>query len=126
MTSQEDRVWRPAEILHRYAGGERDFQQVEIEDSEDRASFRGANLDDADFSGSFIVADFTGASLRNSHWSNANVKTCIFRDADLSRANFSGTALDATVFQGAKMAGANFAGAYVQSRKLQPGEMPDW
>jgi uncharacterized protein YjbI with pentapeptide repeats len=126
MANQEDRLWRPEEILRRYASGEREFRQLDIEDSDDGASFRGARLDDADFSGSFLVADFTGTSLRNSCWSNANVKTCIFRDADLSGANFSGAALDATVFQGAKMAGANFTGAYVQGSELQPGEMPDW
>jgi uncharacterized protein YjbI with pentapeptide repeats len=75
----EDRIWRPAEILRRYNAGERDFSNLQIESSADSSDpeFRGANLEGADFSHSFILADFSEARLRGAKFS-ANVKTCCF------------------------------------------------
>ena len=45
--------------------------------------FRGALLDGADFSRSFVTADFTGARLRGARLVGANVKACRFDGADL-------------------------------------------
>jgi uncharacterized protein YjbI with pentapeptide repeats len=123
--SDTDRVWKPSEIIARYARGERDFRELEIEDTLDPVSFRGAVLDGSNFTGSVIVADFTGASLRACTLS-ANVKTCAFDRADLSRCDFSHAALCATSFREAKLDDATFDGAFFHSRILQPGERPDW
>ena len=95
--STNERVWRPSEILQRYKNGDRDFHALEIEDPgpyenvggrfvslTEPESFRGAVLDGADFSTAFIVADFTGASLRSSKFVSANVKTSAFDNADLT------------------------------------------
>jgi hypothetical protein len=97
----DERVWTPNEILRRYQDGERDFRGLDIgRDSQgqvvsdsDGRSFRGAVLDDADFTDCFIFADFTGASLRNCKF-RANVKTCSFDLADLRGADFTDAAID--------------------------------
>jgi uncharacterized protein YjbI with pentapeptide repeats len=72
--------------------------------------FRSAVLDGSDFSGSFIIADFTSASLRKCRFS-ANVKTCKFDGANLDGAVFDGAAIDGATFQDAAMTGTSFAGA---------------
>ena len=114
------------EILRRYLAGERDFSGLEIEDSADSAAFRGAVLDEADFSHSFIVADFQGASLRHARFTRANVKTCSYAEADLTNADFSGAILCSTTFLCALMRGAMFERAHFHSRELLSGEVPDW
>lgn len=128
MVNDDERVWTPAEILARYQAGERNFRELEITEpanATDPNSFRGAILDDADFTGAFIVADFTGASLRRAKLC-ANVKTCCFDKADLRDADFTDAALEATSFRGARLEGADFTGAGVYSHRMAPGERPDW
>jgi uncharacterized protein YjbI with pentapeptide repeats len=120
-----DKIWTPAEILERYAAGERDFRELDItEPAGDPRSFRGAVLDDADFTGAFIVADFTGASLVRAKL-RANVKTCCFDEADLRDADFTGARLESTSWRGARMDGADFTGAGMFSHTFAPGERPD-
>lgn len=135
--SGDERVWRPSEIIARYERDDRDFRNLEILDPEpfvsagDRLvsagepkSFRDAQLDGADFGGSFIVADFTGAHLRDARFTKANVKTCAFDDAELSGADFRGAAIDGATFQGARFGGTRFEGATIQSVVLTAGERP--
>ena len=112
------------ELLRRYHAGERHFAGVEL----DSATFdlRDATLEGADFSQSFITADFVGANLKSAIFVNANLKTCDFSNADLRSAIFSGAALDSTTFVGAKLEGAEFAGAFYHSRTLRSGETPWW
>ena len=121
-----EKVWTPAEIRRRYESGERDFRQVDLDDASDPASFKDAVLDGADFSGSFVVADFQRASLRQCRFVGANVKTCVFDRADLTGADFSGAPIDAASFRAALLESASFAGATVQGRTLKVGEVPDW
>ena len=103
-------------ILARYAAGERDFRELDID-----AAFPGAVLDGADFSGAFVVADFAGASLRGCRFVAANVKTCCFDRADLRDADFSNAAIDAATFEQARFEGAVFEGAraglFVEARR---------
>ena len=121
----EDRVWRPAEIIRRYDAGERDFRGLEIgsEASSSDPEFRSADLEGADFSDCFIVADFTGARLRGAKFS-AIVKTCCFDRADLRNADFSGAAIDAATFDGADLEGATFEGAGAYGYTYGKGVMP--
>jgi uncharacterized protein YjbI with pentapeptide repeats len=112
------------QLIARYAEGHRNFQNSEL-DSES-GDLRGLDLSDADFSGSFIVADFRSSILRNAHFRHANVKTCDFRGADLRNADFRDAALEATEFQNALLEGAQFAGAGNHGRILRDNEQPDW
>ncbi len=124
--SVDEKVSLPSEILRRYAAGERDFRGLDIEDATDATSFRRAILDDADFSGACVVADFEGASLRRCRFVGTNVKTCVFDRADLAGADFSNAPIDAATFRSARLDGADFTGASVHSRTLKPGEFPNW
>jgi uncharacterized protein YjbI with pentapeptide repeats len=112
-----------AELRARYAAGERDFVQSELDEDPDH-DLSGTCLEGADLSRSFIVASFRGARLRNAKFVDANVKTCDFRDADLTGADFSGAALYDAEFRGANLDGATFAGASAHAHVLGPTEKP--
>jgi uncharacterized protein YjbI with pentapeptide repeats len=115
----------PSEIRSRYVAGERDFRGLEIEDGGDATSFRGAVLEGADFSGSFILADFTSANLRGCKFVESNVKTCSFDAADLRDCDFSGAAIDAATFHGARLDGSRFANASAYGYTFQSTELPE-
>lgn len=109
-----EKVWRPSEILRRYERGERDFRGVEVCDMDehlDEQSFKDARLEDADFSGAYIVANFSGAHLRHAKFTGASVKTCMFDRAHLEGADFSDAAIDGATFVSAHLTGAGFARA---------------
>ena len=112
------------ELIRRYQSGERYFGQCELE--EPICDFRGVDLSEADFRGSFLVADFREANLRSTNFTGCNVKTCDFRGADLRNAIFREAALEATEFAGANLAGADFEGAGCYSYRMNIGELPDW
>jgi uncharacterized protein YjbI with pentapeptide repeats len=95
-----------AELLSRYAAGDRSFAGIEFEIAGD--DLEGRSLDDADFSNSWICASFRGSSLRKVNFRGANLKTCDFKGADLSEADFTGAALEATDWEGATLAGTTF------------------
>jgi uncharacterized protein YjbI with pentapeptide repeats len=123
----DETVVTPSEIRRRYSDGERDFRGLEIEDkADDAASFRDAVLDGVDFSQSFIVADFSNASLRGCRFVKGNVKTCVFDRADLHGCDFSETAIDAATFRSAKLEASTFAGATIYGYTLKASEKPDW
>jgi uncharacterized protein YjbI with pentapeptide repeats len=113
-----------AELLQRYAAGERFFAGAELDGQ--TCDFRGVNLVRVDLSDSFIVADFRGANLRGANFAASNVKTCDFREADLTGACFANATIDATEFTGAIMDGADFTGASAQGYVLKSSELPDW
>lgn len=116
----------PKDVLAAYSSGQRDFRHVDVEDSEEGgASFRHAVLDGADFSGSFVFADFSDASLRGCRFQRANIKTCVFDRADLSCADFRSALIDAATFQGARLEGSNFGGATAYGHVFKEGEFPD-
>lgn len=114
------------EIRRRYGSGERDFRNLEIHDGGDAASLRGALLEGADFGGSFILADFTNASLRGCKFVDTNVKTCAFDAADLRYCDFSRAAIDSATFGRARLDESCFAGATAFGYTLKPAERPDW
>jgi uncharacterized protein YjbI with pentapeptide repeats len=120
----DERVRTPAEILEQYAQGRRDFREIDISDVGTNSSFRGALLVGADFSHSFIVADFRGADLRESRFIEANVKTCVFDCADVRNADFRRAAIDAATFDGCNFDGAQFEGASCQGHTFAQGELP--
>ena len=112
------------EVLSRYRRGERYFGQCELE--EPVCDFRGVNLAEVDFSHSFMVADFRGATLKSANFTNCNVKTCDFRGSDLQGATFRGAALEGTQFGDAILTGVDFEGAGFFGDTLGAGERPDW
>ncbi|MGM9424694.1 DUF3144 domain-containing protein [Hydrogenophaga sp. MI9] len=120
---QEDPPKPTSTILERYAAGERSFASGDFGDQ--THDLAGATLDDADFSGCLIVADFRGASLQRVSFRNANVKTCDFTGADLQDASFEGAAIDGARFDGASLSGASFTGASDQGHIYAPNELPD-
>jgi 2-iminobutanoate/2-iminopropanoate deaminase len=120
----DDRERAPEEILARYAEGERDFTGLDINDHGAQPSFRGARLDGADFSHSFVLADFTGARLRGERFVGANVKTCVFDGADLRDADFSDAPIDGASFEGCTFDGARFEGAGSYGYTYAKGELP--
>ncbi|MEM7160441.1 MAG: pentapeptide repeat-containing protein [Myxococcota bacterium] len=122
--STEERL-ASGRVLELYRAGRRDFREIDIDDPEDGAPLRGARLDDADFSGCFIVADLGDASLKRARFVGANVKTCCFDGADLREADFSGAALEGASFQGADLRGARFEGATCFGHTFAAGETPE-
>jgi len=122
----DDRIRQPSEILARYEAGERDFRGLEIEAPSGTSDpeFRRADLTGVDFTGAFIVADFTGANLQGARFAAANVKTCAFDGADLRNADFAGAAIDSATFEGAELAGTNFEGAGAYGYTYRKDEYP--
>jgi len=124
--STDEKVWTPSEIRRRYQDGERNFQGLDISDANDPGSFRDAVLDGSDFSGAFVVADFSTASLRSCKFVGANVKTCVFDSADLRDCSFSNAAIDAATFCSARLERADFSGASAYGHSIKPGDVPTW
>ncbi|WMW81848.1 pentapeptide repeat-containing protein [Undibacterium cyanobacteriorum] len=111
------------EILLRYSQGERDFRCLDLD--RDEINFDHCILDGAIFSRSFIVASFVGASLQESKFEFANVKTCDFSGANLLSASFRGAAIDAATFIGANLENADFEGATEQGYEYKSQQFPN-
>lgn len=112
------------ELLQRYNSGERFFVGVELDTSS--YDLQDKRFEDADFSRSFITADFRRANLKRASFADANIKTCDFREADLTGANFSGAALEDTRFKGANFEGVCFTDATCYGHTMKEGEIPWW
>jgi uncharacterized protein YjbI with pentapeptide repeats len=112
------------ELLLRYSKGERYFAELELDNA--TYDFQNATLEGADFSRSFITADFRGANLKRTAFTSANIKTCDFRNTDLEGADLSGAALESTEFAGANLQGARFVGATIYNHTMKENEMPWW
>ena len=112
------------EVIERYQNGERYFSHSNLDAPP--YDFRGVNLAGADFSHSFLTADFREAILTRINFSRCNVKTCDFRGADLRGAIFQGAALEGTEFAGAILEGAEFSEACMYGVSMKPGDLPDW
>lgn len=98
-----------AELLLRYAAGERNFPGMEMNDTD----LSGVTLDGANFGplSWFHGANFEGARLRGVSFRDCNVKCANFRRADLTGASFEGAAIEATAWEGAILDEVSFAGA---------------
>ena len=93
----------------------------------DGASFRDADLTEADFSplesgantistvphNMLTSADFTNAKMRGVNLQQGHLDFAVFRDADLRDADLRAAKLNQADFRGADLTGANFAGATV-------------
>lgn len=114
----------PAEVLRRYAAGERYFGDMELVGLLD---FRGACLVGAIFDGSDMLdGDFRDADLRGASFRRAYIKVADFRGADVRGATFAEASVEATRFEGAKYEGQEFVGAYCYSNTIKPGDsFPD-
>ena len=95
-----------AELLARYAAGERFFGEMELDVP--GMDMTGVVLDGIDFSGSFFDTSFRNASLRGARFCRSNVKCCDFSGADLTDADFTGAALEATEWEGAVLTRTRF------------------
>ena len=121
------------EFLKRYAAGERDFRDLDLQGicvQDKRLSgliLSGANLRKADFAHSvFTKSDLSGANLRYARLSeacfmeasleaadlrNVNFLQTLFYKTNLKGANFSNTLLEETGFNGSNLSHTNFSGA---------------
>lgn len=78
----------------------------------DRTSFCGANLSDADFSGSQLVtANFTGATLKNTDFGLTGLEGAYFCDTTLEKTKFISADLTAANFDNVVICDADFHGA---------------
>lgn len=96
------------------------------------ASFRSADLTEADFSPlssgantiavlpyvSLSGADFTGAILKQANLQQSQLDFAVFRNADLRGADLRATNLTGADFTGADISGADFAGASMEGAIL--------
>lgn len=95
-----------AQLLHRYAEGQRDFSWADLR----RADLRGASLPDINF----YRADLTGAlldgaNLRRSNFLKANLTKANLSDADLTGANLKRTDLTGAILTGAVLDAVQFS-----------------
>lgn len=111
------------ELTARYKAGERSFRGLDLDG--EILDLRDSNFAGADFSESFIAADFRGANLERCVFERANVKTSDFRGANLRGASFRETAVDGADFSGAETTDACFDGASAQSHIFHSGESPN-
>lgn len=104
-----------AQLLHRYAKGQRDFSWADLR----RADLRGASLPDINF----YRADLTGArldgvNLRRASFLKANLTKANVSDADLTGANLKRADLTGTILTGAILDAVTF------SEMTLPGGLP--
>jgi hypothetical protein len=109
-----------SELLALYAGGERDFREVNLT----VVNLKGVNLRDADLS----YADLSGANLNNANLSNVNLSNADLMSADLnfaklnfaklSFANLNGANLTNTELRNANLSNANLSNADLSNANL--------
>ena len=109
-----------AEIVQLYLEGRREFRQLDFVNTLD---FEGCNLDDVDFSKSFIDGTFENVSLRNPRFELTSIKTVDFKNCDLTFANFKKAGLEAATFEGCKISHACFDLASVY-KTIEPDSVP--
>lgn len=108
-----------AELLRRYAAGERYFPDADIPEN---ASLRGAVLAGAIFKDFRLsCVDLREADLRNCRFENGNVKCSAFDNADLRDAVFKEVHVEATSWHGANVEGTDFSGAFYHGSPVDSG-----
>ena len=97
-------------------------------------SFKGANLEGADLSGSYLeLTNFEGANLRGANLSGSNLSEANFEGADLNdakfissnlfRANMENALATGATFEAATMNGASVSGAQFNSANFQDASL---
>ena len=104
--SQAGMLLTAAQLLERYASGERRFRQVQLK----KVDLKGANLAQIELRG----ADLSNANLREADLSNADLRDACLDGADLYNANLSRANL-----QGARLAKANLKEANLTRASLE-------
>jgi isoamylase len=96
-----------AEVVARYAAGERDFRGVSLH----QAALAWANLSGADFAEADLrEADLSQADLRHTNFRRANLRGVNLQGANLQGANLLGADLQDAALQQANLAMARLAG----------------
>lgn len=109
-----------AELLQRYAKGERSFPEMEMSDTDlSNVILNGSTF--GPFSG-FFNSNFEGAELRDVSFHDCNLKCANFCNADLRGALFEGAAVEATKWNGAILDGVSFTGVTFYGHTLAAGE----
>ena len=108
-----------AELLDRYAAGERRFPDVDFNE----VDLSEITLAGAIFDGSwFFFCNFDDANLRGVSFRLCNVKCTNFRRADLTGASFQLAAVEATDFADALLEGVTFDGATCYGYTIRDGD----
>lgn len=115
---------RAAELLQRYAAGERVFDGVYLADGE---VLYGANLEGATFDGGFFTdIDARDANLRGTTFRNTNLKCTDFRGSDLTNAKFENVLIEGAAFRGAIVDGASFSRMTHHGKVIEDFDPEDW
>ena len=98
------------EILERYRGGERLFENLELPDG---LSFCGKTMPGVHFKDVWLSsADFSGADLTQTIFDTVNLKCADFRSADLRGATIKHCLICGAWFEGAKIDGITLEGTF--------------
>lgn len=103
------------ELLHRYARGERDFRNIDLQGlSLCKVDLRGTCLAGADLNG----ADFSDAWLTGTDLRDADIQLALMQRANLRNANLNGADLS-----GANLSGADLTGADIRNTDFTGGSL---
>ncbi|WFB49800.1 pentapeptide repeat-containing protein [Vibrio coralliilyticus] len=85
----------------------------------DGADMRGAFIDELDASnGRFFMANFNGAIMDGSNFSDANLDQSTMIETDLIEVNFTNAVASNVDFTNASLVEANFEGAYLNNARM--------
>jgi uncharacterized protein YjbI with pentapeptide repeats len=112
-------VLSAADLLRRYAAGERRFAHIDL----DGERLAGSSLEGAMFEWSwFHSVDFSGCKLRRARFLFCNVKCADFSSADLRGASFHRAAVEAANFEGALLDETSFEGSSCYGYTIHDGD----
>lgn len=113
-----------AELLTRYALGERYFAGIELPD---RTNLQYADLSGAIFDGAMLSdIDFQFANLTGVSFRNASVKCSDFRSANLCGVSFEGAGVEAVLLTGANLVDIRIDGATYYGYTLRQSDLEMW
>ncbi len=119
-----------ADVVLSYAKGRRDFGDLSLEKARmvktdlSNATFHRANLRQANFTGSILVAaDFGRASLAKASLRDTNLTRAYLSNADLEDADLRGADLRNAYLLNANLRGTNLGGANLTGAKLSPEQL---
>ena len=108
--------WEVAEILKRYADGEREFLYVDLS---------GADLSSVDFGERSLRGVIYNKKIKfsNANLSSANLRNAFMQFVNLNNANLNNANLERTLLEGANLKGANLKGANLCSTNLAGADL---